>query len=183
MVKDLFDSIIRKVHCFMKGSFEEQTDLRFISKGDTAFKIHIHLPDDTVVHRSVGFVRIGEKNALKKAIRLRDSIGKKSWGSHWHKILLDPDVFLRLPHSLEPTLIMKHKPTIDEPDRKIPYYIAKWCISHENGKRKYKSMLASVERYGKLGAYNRAKRALMEAHRDILPILTRLERFNIVKLK
>ena len=60
------------VSTMSKSNLITNTGHRFISKGKTAFKIHIHTPDDTVLHRSVGFVRIGEKKGLKKAIKLRN---------------------------------------------------------------------------------------------------------------
>ncbi|MBO0236589.1 Fe3+-citrate ABC transporter substrate-binding protein, partial [Vibrio parahaemolyticus] len=41
----------------MKSNFETNTGLRFISKAETAFKIHIHTPEDKILHRSVGYIR------------------------------------------------------------------------------------------------------------------------------
>ncbi|MCV5979335.1 hypothetical protein OFO29_44000, partial [Escherichia coli] len=75
------------------------------------FKIHIHTPEDKILHRSVGYIRIGEKKGLKKAIRLRNEIGIKLWGKKlWKRVLNEPELFTRLPHSLEPKLIEKNAP-------------------------------------------------------------------------
>lgn len=69
-----------------KSNLITNTGHRFISKGKTAFKIHIHTPEDTVLHRSVGFVRIGEEKGLKKAIKLRNELGQQMWGKFWRRL-------------------------------------------------------------------------------------------------
>ena len=94
------------------------TGYRFISKGQTAFKIHIHTPEDTVLHRSVGFVRMGEDKALKKTIKLRDELGRKLWGKFWPKVLREPYLMTRLPHSLEPKIVFKPNPTQTDPEHR-----------------------------------------------------------------
>lgn len=62
-----------------KSNLETNTGHRFISKAKTAYKIHIHTPDDKVLHRSVGYIRIGERKGLKKAIKLRNELGREMW--------------------------------------------------------------------------------------------------------
>ncbi len=46
-----------------KSNLTTNTGHRFISKGKTAYKIHIHTPpEDKILHRSVGgFIRLGEE--------------------------------------------------------------------------------------------------------------------------
>lgn len=85
-----------------KSNLTSNTGHRFISKGKTAYKIHIHAPDDKVVHRSVGFIRIGEKKALEKAIQLRNELGKEMWGKFWNRLLKEPYLMTRLPHDSNP---------------------------------------------------------------------------------
>lgn len=99
-------------HVMSKSNLETNTGHRFISKAKTAYKIHIHTPDDKVLHRSVGFVRLGEKKGLKKAILLRNELGSAMWGKFWRRILKDPYLMTRLPHSLEPKIIHKPRPTL-----------------------------------------------------------------------
>lgn len=166
-----------------RSNYETNTGHRFISKAKTAFKIHIHCPDDTVLHRSVGYIRIGEKAGLKKAIKLRNELGKELWKKHWKRVLNEPDWFTRLPHSLEPKIIYKPRPSKANPTHKEPYYIAKWYGKAEDGKRKVYSKLAPINKLGKLAAYQVAKQALMDAYKDDINIIRYMERMTIVSLK
>ncbi len=164
-----------------KSNLETNTGHRFVSRGPTAFKIHIHTPDDTVLHRSVGFVRMGEKKALRKAIKRRNELGSELWGQHWGRVLHDPLLFTRLPHSLEPTVIYKPRPTLTEPDNVVPYYLAKWVVDYGDGERRYKSVLGNIEKMGKLAAYNKTKRALLAAYKDYVGILMYMGRVNTLR--
>ncbi len=162
-----------------KSNLTTNTGHRFISRGKTAFKIHIHTPDDTILHRSIGFMRIGEEKALKKAIELRNQLGKEMWGKHWNRLLKDPYLMTRLPHDLEPKIIYKSK----DPETSAGYYIAKWREHLEDGKFKYRSKVCSIDKHGKLAAYSIAKRALLEAHKDNIDILIFMGRLNSIDLK
>ena len=166
-----------------KSNYDTNTGHRFISKAKTAFKIHIHCPDDTVMHRSVGYIKIGEQAGLKKAIALRNKLGKEMWGRHWKRVLTERDLFTRLPHSLEPRIIYKPNPRVGNPDHKEPFYLASWHEKTSDGKSQYRSKLASINRYGKLAAYNITKRALQDAYADVIDIVLFMNRATTVTLK
>ncbi|MCL9782124.1 Fe3+-citrate ABC transporter substrate-binding protein [Vibrio sp. S4M6] len=166
-----------------KSNLDSNTGHRFISKAKTAYKIHIHTPDDTVLHRSVGFVRIGEEKGLKKAIRLRNELGLAMWGKFWRRLLKDPYLMTRLPHSLEPKVIYKPRPKIDDPDFKDECYIAAWRNYDNKGNLMYRSVVCSVNKHGKLGAYTKTKKALLEANKSNLEILEYMGRVSSIDLK
>ena len=166
-----------------KSNLTTNTGHRFISKAKTAFKIHIHMPDDTVLHRSVGYVRIGEEKGLNKAIKLRDELGSEVWGKFWRRLLNDPYLMTRLPHSLEPKIIHKPRPTKENPNAKDACYIAAWRNYDENGNLVYKSVVCSIRKHGKLAAYSKTKKALLEANRDNLEILEFMGRITSINLK
>lgn len=160
------------------ANYQTNTGERCISKGKTAFKIRIHTPDDTFLHRSVGFIRIGEKKGLRKAKKLRDELGKKLWGKHWQRILNEPNLITSLPHTLEPTL----QTTFcgDKGDNyAIDVYQAMW--TDKNGKRHCRKY--SLNKHGKLAAYTKAKRAMLEAHADVLDLLKYMNRVSTIELK
>ncbi|MDF9399171.1 Fe3+-citrate ABC transporter substrate-binding protein [Vibrio sp. 1180_3] len=165
-----------------KSNYETNTGHRFISETNTAYKIHIHCPDDSVLHMSVGYLKCGKSKGLRKAVALRNRHGFDMWGKYWKIVLRQPEVFTRLPHSLEPKVIHKPRPTKLEPDRTKPYYIAKWVVYGE-GTKKTRSVLASIDRYGKLAAYSKAKKALMNANKHNLGILSYMGRVGILDLK
>ncbi|MDP2571100.1 Fe3+-citrate ABC transporter substrate-binding protein [Vibrio sp. vnigr-6D03] len=166
-----------------KSSLTTSTGHRFISKSKTAFKIHIHTPDDTVMHRSVGFVRIGEKKGLKKAIKLRNELGREMWGKFWRRLLKDPYLMTRLPHSVEPVIVYKPNPTKSDPEHRDACYLAKWREFNESGEYKYKTKVCSINKHGKLAAYTQTKKALLEAHKNNIEILTYMGRLNSIDLK
>lgn len=166
-----------------KSNLTTNTGHRFISKAKTAFKIHIHMPDDSVLHRSVGYIRLGEEKGLKKAIKLRNELGSEMWGKFWPRILKDPYLMTRLPHSLEPKIIHKPRPTKSDPDAKDACYIAAWRSYDSNGKLIYKSVVCSIKRHGKLAAYSKTKKALLEANKENLEILEFMGRLNSIDLK
>ncbi|MEZ8238629.1 MULTISPECIES: Fe3+-citrate ABC transporter substrate-binding protein [Vibrio] len=157
---------------------------RFISKGRTAYKIHVPDSSITVQHLSVGFIKLGEKEALKIAIKKRNQLGKKFWGKHWKRILEDELLLGRLPRSLEPTLVYKPTPTLSDPDKKELCYLTKWRVLNTNsGKYQYKTVVRSIGKYGKLSAYIQTKSALLEAYSDILPIIEHIGRYSFAKFK
>ncbi|MCG3744702.1 Fe3+-citrate ABC transporter substrate-binding protein [Vibrio cincinnatiensis] len=166
-----------------KSNLETNTGHRFISKAKTAYKIHIHTPDDTVLHRSVGYIRIGEKKGLKKAIKLRNELGREMWGKFWRQILKAPYLMTRLPHSLEPKIIYKPRPTKENPDYRDACYIAAWRCYDNEGNCVFKSVVCSIKKHGKLAAYTKTKKALLDAHNAYLDILIYMGRLNSIDLK
>jgi hypothetical protein len=166
-----------------KSNLTTNTGHRFISRAKTAFKIHIHTPDDKVLHRSVGYIRVGEKKGLKKAIKLRNELGSAMWGKFWRKLLKDPYLMTRLPHSLEPKIIFKPRPTKAHPNAKDECYIAAWRNYDENGKLIYRSVVCSIKKHGRLAAYSKTKKALLEANKENLEILEFMGRLNSIDLK
>lgn len=166
-----------------KSNLITNTGHRFISKAKTAYKIHIHTPDDKVLHRSVGYVRIGEKKGLQKAIRLRNELGSEMWGKFWRRILKDPYLITRLPHSLEPKIIYKPRPTKHDPEARDECYIAAWRNYDDNGRLIYKSVVCSIKKHGRLGAYTKTKKALLDANKDNLEILEFMGRLTSIALK
>lgn len=87
------------------ANYVTSTGYRFISKSKNCYKIHIHTPNDKVLHRSVGFVRIGEAEGLRKAVQLRNELGRDMWGKFWARVVNDETLITRLPHSIEPEKI------------------------------------------------------------------------------
>ncbi|NLS11639.1 Fe3+-citrate ABC transporter substrate-binding protein [Vibrio sp. SM6] len=166
-----------------KSNLITNTGHRFISKGKTAYKIHIHTPEDTVLHRSVGFIKMGEKKALKKAIKLRNELGAAMWGKFWRRLLKDPYLMTRLPHSVEPKIVYKPNPTQSDPNHRDACYIAKWRECDDDGTVHYKTVVRSIKKYGKLAAYTQTKKALLEAHRDNIEILSFMGRVASINLK
>lgn len=158
-------------------------DLRFISFGTKSVKIHLHLPDDTMYHRNIGSIKIGAAKAIKIAIRLRNKIGKKYWGPHWDRVLNEEGIFERLPHSLTPVIVYKPAYLKSGELVKRPCYLAKWTDWNRSTKEKryFKTRVFSIEKHGKLAAYNSAKLALLEGNKEFIPILQYMERFKINK--
>ncbi|GHZ91760.1 hypothetical protein VCSRO82_3434 [Vibrio cholerae] len=63
-----------------KSNLVSSVDHRFISKSDVAVKIHIHLPDGSLSHQSIGFIKSNEREALEKAISISNEIGENARG-------------------------------------------------------------------------------------------------------
>lgn len=152
----------------LTANYQTSTGYRFISEGETAFKIHLHLPDDSVFHRSVGFIKLGKKKALRKALKIRNEQGKKAWRKFWPRVLNEHDLIICLPHSLEPNISSCGG-----------YYVAMW--SDNNRVRKYRKR--SIKKHGKLSAYTQCKKILLEAHRDQIELLLFMGRLNTIDLK
>lgn len=158
--------------------------MKFISDTARAVKIHVHMPDDTIVHKSFGALRDREK-ARKRAIKERDRIGKKAWGHFWERVLYEEGFFERIPHSLEPALVRKPA-TLKSGERvRRDYYLAKWVNWEKTtprGKTYNKTRLFSIEKYGKLGAYSMAKKALQEGNKDYIDVVKHMDRYSVNKL-
>ena len=90
----------------------------------------------------------------------------------------------RLPHSLEPKIIYKPRPTSDNPDSRDVCYIAAWRDYDNKGKCTFKSVVCSINKHGKLAAYTKTKKkAPLEAHKDCLDILIYMGRLSSIDLK
>ncbi|KAB0482436.1 Fe3+-citrate ABC transporter substrate-binding protein [Vibrio chagasii] len=149
--------------------FREGADTRFMSMTDKAIKLHIPTPDDNISYHSLGHLKLGVGQTYKKAIKLRNTVGKELWKSHWPKIVSDPYFLSSLPKNLEPLLM------VTKSGQK--YYRAMPTI---NGKRK--CIKRSVNKYGKLGAYLQCKKELLDAYEEYLPILSYMGRLPTIKL-
>lgn len=144
---------------------------KYISEGKTAYKVHITTPDKKVTHRSVGFIRMGKKKALKKAVKLRNDLLKEVWGVHWQSVLNCENFLLKLPRTLEPIFCT------DKTGRE--YYRA--MFTDANGNRHCRKR--SVEKHGKLGAYIELKKIILEAHASSMNLITKTERIVTIGLK
>ena len=89
----------------------------------------------------------------------------------------------RLPHSLEPKIVFKPNPTQSDPEHRDECYIAKWRVFSENGDYKYKTKVCSIRKHGRLAAYSQTKRALLDAHKDVIDLLVFMGRLNSIDLK
>lgn len=152
--------------------FISNTGYRYISKSSSVFKIRIQTLEGKVIHRSIGFVRIGEKKALEKAVKLRDELGVAIWGQFWFRLLSEPYIMTRLPQSIEPKIIHKPKPTKEDPNNRYSCYIAKWREYNLMGEYQYRTMVRSINKHGKLTAYISTKKALLDAYQDKLDLLS-----------
>lgn len=155
-----------------KSNLVSSVDHRFISKSDVAVKIHIHLPDGSLSHQSIGFIKSNEREALEKAISIRNEIGENAWGKYWKRVLSDRYLFTRLPHSLEPKLIFKPRgDTYDE------CYLARFPAVVD-GQRKMRSIVRSIRSRGREEAYKQTKKALLDGYKDVIDIMLFMGRIS-----
>ncbi|EMY6611263.1 hypothetical protein [Vibrio harveyi] len=157
--------------------FKSNTGFRFISKGKTAFKISMPRPEGGYRYKSIGFKRIGEQKAIRKAITERNKLGKAEWGKFWHKVVSDWTLLARLPRSLEPLERIAS-------DRKslTLEFVANWTERDRYGHPLKKSRRYSCEKHGKLAAYTMAKKALIDANQSNMDLLVFMGRSPVVKL-
>ncbi|HCH1696687.1 TPA: Fe3+-citrate ABC transporter substrate-binding protein [Vibrio parahaemolyticus] len=151
--------------------------LRFVSEGKTAIKVTVPTPEGSRRFRSVGFNKIGIEEAIKLAVKERDRIGKEEWGKFWPRVLSDRTLLSRLPRNLEPKYRLS-------PDKKSPVYeyVANW-MKYEDGKPVKVARRYSCLEHGKLGAYTKAKQALLDAYRSDLELLAFMGRAPNVTLQ
>ncbi|MDE5179163.1 Fe3+-citrate ABC transporter substrate-binding protein [Vibrio fluvialis] len=166
-----------------KSNLVTNTGHRFVTRTSLAYTIHIHTPDDSWLFRSVGLVKAGEKQALRQAIRLRNELGLSLWGKHWKRVLHEPELFTRLPRSLEPKIVHKLRPSQSDANRVYRYYIARWSEFDVGGHQTIRSALANIDKMGERAAYNKAKRELLEAHKDSIDIMLFMGRLNLDDLR
>ncbi|EMK3344972.1 Fe3+-citrate ABC transporter substrate-binding protein [Vibrio sp. YT-17] len=158
-------------------SMKTKTPIRFVSEGKTAIKVTVPTPEGSRRFRSVGFKKIGREKAIELAVKERDRIGKEEWGKFWPRVLSDQDLLSRLPRNLEPTLRIA-------PDKKSPVYeyVANW-MKYKDGKRVKAGCRYSCREHGKLGAYTKAKQALLNAYHSDLALLSFMGRAPNVTLQ
>lgn len=89
----------------------------------------------------------------------------------------------RLPHSLEPKIIYKPRPTKENPDYRDACYTAAWRSYDTRGHCSFNSVVCSIKRHGKLAAYTKTKKALLDVHKEYLDILIYMGRLNSIDLK
>ncbi|WP_045391839.1 hypothetical protein [Vibrio rotiferianus] len=149
---------------------------RFISEGKAAIKISVPTPDNSYRYRSVGFKKIGKAEAFKQAIQERNRIGEEVWGKFWGRVLSDHTLFCRLPKNLEPTLRVV-------PGRKTKTYeyTANWVVKEGDNLKKV-ARRYSCNKHTKLGAYIKAKQALLDAYKNEMKLLVFMGRAPIVSL-
>lgn len=85
---------------------------------------------------------------------------------------------MRLPRSLEP---LERK----APDKKSPTieFVANWNTRNEDNEVIKNTRRYSTTKHGRLGAYSKAKQALLTAHEANMPLLVFMERAPKIKLK
>lgn len=154
--------------------------IHYIYEGKTAYKIAIPTPDGKRIFRSVGFVKSGKRDALKRAVRMRNVLGKEVWHEHWNMVLNNPNLLANLPMTLEPLLVDKKTGE----STSIPVYRVMWGRhDDELGKSKRVLRQYSINKHGKLGAYAKAKKAILDAHKNVLGLLIFMGRAKSVTLK
>ena len=164
-----------------KSNYDTNTGERFVSlsKDRASYKIHIHMPDDTVHHRTVGCIKLGLEKGFKKALKLRNEIGKKAWGKHWNRILNEPHLLTSLPHSLEPIFVDR---TERDGKTRLEY---QFQYKEYDDKRRAKShtFRRSIIKHGKMSAYIQVKRKIQEVYADRIDIIRHIERYNPIILQ
>jgi hypothetical protein len=157
-----------------------KSDHRFISHSFNCVKVHIHTPDDGMYNRSVGCLKQGRDKALKEALKQRNQVGRELWGSCWNAVLNTQSLFERLPHSLEPDVIEKKRTLLSGEVRGTKYYIVRWKeLVGDEYKPKSRLFIHGDDR---LSAYTKAKKLMIEVHKEFIPILKKMGRFNIIKV-
>ncbi|OCP68460.1 hypothetical protein AKH08_16755 [Vibrio parahaemolyticus] len=158
--------------------FKSNTGYRFISKNSRAYQIKIPRPEGGYLYRNLGYLKVGEEQGLRNAIRERNKLGKELWKGFWHRVVSNWLLLARLPRDLEPKLYNAPDTTEESTE-----YRARWTTYEVNGEKEEHCRRYSCAKHGKLGAYSLAKTALQEAHKPNLSLLAFMGRTPIVKLK
>ncbi|WP_367989823.1 Fe3+-citrate ABC transporter substrate-binding protein [Vibrio sp. NTOU-M3] len=143
----------------------------YISKSKTAFKVYVPLPQGGYIHRTIGFILIGEKHALNKALKLRNQLGFTHWGVHWKRLLADPKLLLKLPRTLEPIVTYENG---------IETYRAMWTEYSSDGSRIRRCMKRSTDKHSRLSAYTQCKRKLESVYSEYHDLIRHMDRKNLV---
>ena len=158
-----------------KAYFASNTGYRFISRKDHStspcFTVTIPKPEGGRFYASIGRKRLGDKAALRKAIKIRNKNGKQIWGKHWDRVRKEFTLLSRLPKNLEPRLWT-------DPDTLTDYYVARYTRypSPYSDQRTEHSLKASVQKHGRLGAFSQVKRKLLAVYADNLELLSYMNR-------
>ncbi|WP_281188417.1 hypothetical protein [Vibrio harveyi] len=114
-----------------------------------------------------------KEEALKKAVKLRESNGARIWKCFWKLVRDNETYLLQLPRTLEPRIQVVGT-------RKDGSYRQRFVIDKydEKGKRKPESFYFT-DKSSKLAAYTKAKRRLQEINRDVMPILRFIDRVAV----
>lgn len=157
--------------------YRSNLDIRFISKGVKSIKVSVPLPrTQKKAYKNIGFIKIGEAAAIKKAVAWRDELGLKHWGKHWPYIIANWKTLVRFPrNSLEPIKMHTKHGTLS--------YAAYWSERDTNDNTVRKHRKYSTKKHGKLGAYLKAKRALLDAHQDRIELLLFMGKISPLDLK
>lgn len=157
--------------------FKSNTGYRFITLSESAVKICIPKPNGGYFYKTIGHKKIGEEQALKKAIKERNKHGKRIWSKHWHRVVSNWTLLARLPRNLDPRFQYRTDRNSSQGE-----YRANW-IEWVNNKPIKKFRRYSCDEHGKLGAFMLAKKQLEDAHKDKYELLKFMGRAPIVKLK
>ncbi|UTZ44556.1 Fe3+-citrate ABC transporter substrate-binding protein [Vibrio campbellii] len=160
----------RNAHSYFKSN----TGYRFITKAanQPCFKVSVPKPEGGYQCASVGYLRIGERRGMRKAINLRNKIGEKLWGKYWNRVRTDFTLLARLPRSLEPRICQKK-------DSRSQYYCYDFMsdeYDEEKGRYKKCHRKVSIARLGRLAAYIEIKRKILAIHRHDLELLKFMNR-------
>lgn len=157
----------------------------YITKTDSSKRFNISIPCPHTPKKrhfkSVGYGKLGETEGLKKAIRVRNQLGKELWKSHWKTIRNKPYLIKRLPKTLEPTYKPEHWIINKSNGKRVstPIYVAKW-LNPETGLSE--TTTAKIETHGRLRAYTITKRALLTVYEDYLPLISFMGRIEYTKI-
>lgn len=156
-----------------RSYFRSNTGYRFISKSEKqrSFKISVPKPEGGHQYASVGYAKLGERRAMRKAINKRNKIGKRLWGKYWNRVRTDFTLLARLPRSLEPRVWTN--------ETGLQYY----CFDHmsneyddEKGRYKKRHRKVSISRLGRLAAYIEVKRLMHDEYESLMPLLKFMNR-------
>lgn len=146
----------------------------YITKTESSQRFNVSIPCPHTPRKrhfkSVGYGRLGESKGLKKAVKVRNELGKELWGVHWKTICDQPHLLKRLPKTLEPTYKPEHWVIRKSDGEKVltPIYVAKW-FNPATGLNE--TTTAKIETHGRLTAYTITKRALLTVYKNYLPLI------------
>lgn len=153
--------------------FKSNTGYRFITKAEKqmCFKISVPKPEGGHQYASVGYFRLGERRAMRKAINKRNKIGKRLWGKFWNQVRTDFTLLARLPRSLEPRFWVG--------ETGLQYYCFDYMSNEYDeikGRYKKKHRKVSISRLGRLAAYIEVKRLIHNEYGALIPLLKYMNR-------
>ncbi len=153
--------------------FKSNTGYRFITKSEKqfCFKVSVPKPEGGYQYASVGYFRVGERKAMRKAIKKRNQIGKLLWGKHWERVRKDFTLLARLPRTTEPRLWVSKTG--------IQYYCFDYMSDEfDESKKRYKKkhFKVSINRLGRLAAYIEIKRKILNIYKQEIELLKFMNR-------